>query len=169
MLYARSSAASAVWNGKLIICGGRDHENKVLKSVECFDPDSGVWRKLNDMPIALSGHTMVSYEDKLTVVGISEVTALSVMLEMNPREENGRWKELPSTNNCNAIFTAVALQNEIFAMGGRDEKEDRCQVEIYDGEKWRNGPPLPYIRCTTPSIVIPQYFADTLCNYCNVA
>ena len=55
----RSRAAAAVWNGKFIVCGGY-HDGDYLKSMECFDPESGVWTELSDMPTALVGHSRLS-------------------------------------------------------------------------------------------------------------
>lgn len=68
MKYARHHAAATVWNGKIIVCGGRLREMR-YKSVECFDPENGVWTELPDLPIPLSSVSIVSYDDRLIVLG----------------------------------------------------------------------------------------------------
>lgn len=53
MKCSRSHAAATVWKGKIIVCGGISGRNDILNSMECFDPESGVWSMLNDLTMLL--------------------------------------------------------------------------------------------------------------------
>lgn len=157
----RSHAAAAVHSGKLIVCGGWngiDH----LRNVECFDPESGIWTKMNDMPTPRWHHSLVSYGNKLILMGGHDDRRMAnTVLELSNLEEKGTWTELPPMKSSRSNFCARSLANEIVVIGGWNQAE----VEIFDGESWRDGPPLPHEYWDMSCVVIPQPLADILCNY----
>lgn len=107
-----------VHNGKFCISGGHGYGTD-LKSVECFDPESGVWTELTDMPTSLHSQSLISYENKLILVGgINGTSSANTVLELSNLEENGTWKALPSMKDCRFDFSAAVLDNEVFVMGG---------------------------------------------------
>ena len=159
----RSYTAAAVWNGKFVVCGGKN--DQVLKSGECFDPENGVWIELNDLPTPLAGHCLVSYGNSLILMGgTGGKTEVNTVLELNNLEQKGTWKELPTMKCRRGCFSAAILHDEIFVIGGFHESAIN-KVEIYTGEKWRAGPSLPSENFHLSSVVIPQDFADTLYEY----
>ena len=62
MRHARSSCAVTIAGNKVIVIGGFDScEKKYLNSVECFDPDSQVWKELPEMNECRSEATAISF------------------------------------------------------------------------------------------------------------
>lgn len=72
MKYARSDAAATVWKNKIVVCGGVGADDQILSTVECFDPKRGVWTELTAMPVPLWEHALVTYGNKLVVMGGNE-------------------------------------------------------------------------------------------------
>ena len=164
MKHARDTAAVAVWNGKIFVSGG--HALYDLKSTECFDPESGVWTELTEMPTALAYHSLVAYGNLLICLGGSnETMPASPVFAM---QKGGKWMALPPKKYPCGWFSGIAFNGEIYAIGGREESgSDHPRVELFDGERWRDGPSLPFI-CYQPScIIISQQVADRLCTYYN--
>ena len=162
MKYARAGASAAIWNGKVIICGGSDGCDEILNTVECFDPESSQWTLLTDMPTPLFGHSLVSYKNKLVVMGGQNgITALDSVMVLDSLD--GNWQQLPSMKYPRMKFFAITLGSEIFAIGGNE----KGQVEIFDGKEWRDGPCLPgnweYPNCT----IVPENLTDLLCRHKN--
>ena len=168
MKYSRGWGAAAVHNGKFIVCGGYDGSNH-LKSVECFDPKSGVWTELNDMPTPLIAHSLVSHGNNLILMGGWDGKAIfNTVREVSNLEGKGTWKELPPMEQRRNTFSATVLDHEIFVIGGCNRATGTPyldKTEIFNGKSWREGPQLPNVCCYMPSIVIPRHLADILSNY----
>lgn len=167
MKYVRSFGAAAVWNGKVIICGGRGCSNVILSSVECFDPQLGLWSEWEKLPSPRSGHSLVSYHNRLILMGgyIEDLQAADSVLELVRPTRNENWKKTSTMKLAAVGFPGIVLDYEIFAIGGLyNGREDLNQVEIYDGNQWRNGPRLPYEARNMPAFIIPQHYADLLCK-----
>ena len=164
MKYVRGWAAAAVCNRKIYICGGEGDDYVDLKSVECFDPESGVWTELTDMPTPRVEHSLVCYRNKLVVIGgWDEKQRTTTVLELDPHEKNGQWKELSPLLYTSFVSVAAVLGREIFAISRKSDK-----VQIFNGINWRVGPsfPLPPIFPFLPSaVLVPQEFADRLSSY----
>ena len=163
MTYPRTSAAAAVCNGKIIVCGGGGPNREVLDTVECFDPEGGLWVEFDNMPTPLAGHALVPYESAVVIIGPYRGRNNCVY---SITEENGRPKQLRSMDCFCVNFAGVTLENEIFVMGGFDQQEEVLdRVEIFNGSRWIKGPSLPY-KCVSPAgVVIPRQYADFLCRY----
>lgn len=161
MKYPRYNAAATVWKDKIIICGGKSSDRKILQNVECFDPMSGVWTELSDMPTPLFGHSLVTYGDKLIVLrGHENPENSPSILELDSLEEKSKWKE---TNSCSYVWlAALNLDNQIFALGGRSHSDTASnRVQRFDGAFWRAGPSLPEQSTSLSTVLIPQTLADT--------
>ena len=161
MRHSRSEAAAVVSNDKFIVCGGWNGVY-YMESVECFDPESGVWTVLDDLPVALGRHSTVTWGNILIAMGDYDGSLfLNQAVEMINMEERTGWIELPSMNCPRSGSSVVVINNQMFVIGGKRRRE----VEIFDGESWRDGPVLPYACSEMCTIVIPQHFSDILCNY----
>ena len=158
MKYGRCDAAAAVCNGKIYICGGYGY-GVDLKSVECFDPESGVWTELTDMPTPRCFHSLVCYRNKLVVIGGWDgKQETTTVLELDPLDENGQWKELSPLLSPISVFVGVVLGREIFAI-------DSDKVQIFDGINWRVGSSPSIIPDYLSAVLVPQEFADRLSSY----
>ena len=164
----RHSAAAAAYNGKFIICGGHDGSS-YLTSVECFDPESGVWTELTDIPRPLCGHSLVSYGTRLILIGgESDKEPWCSVFQLSNLEGKGTWKRVSPMEHCRSAFSKAILNDEIFVIGGWDgTSENLDKTEIFNGETWRDGPFLHYPCWDMFSVVIPSDFASTLHNYRN--
>lgn len=165
--YARFDAAAAVCNGKIYVCGGQNNSLEPLRNVECFDPKSGIWTDLVEIPALFTACSLVSYRNKLIIMGGRDDEGyLFGSLELDPLEENGQWKEFPSMTILCSIRGAIVLDREIFAFGTHYALRD-LQVEIFDGRKWVTGPAFPLKCLSLSTVLIPQDFAERLCDFKN--
>lgn len=161
MRHARHRAAAAVLSGKLVVCGGKCG-GIIMKSVECFDPESGVWTELADMATSLSGHSMISYGNSLIIIGGEHLKQYNSVVELSNLEGNGTWRELPHMQTARASLSTEIFGNKIYAIGGWDGKAASNQCEIFDGQNWKVGPLLPDGRWYMCCIVIPLHLAESL-------
>ena len=181
MKYPRFRAAAAVCNGKIVICGGIGDRNykDFLSSVECFDPESGVWTELRDIaignPSPRYGHSLVSYKDKLILMGgRGKMPCLKSVMELDPSKINGKWKGLPSLKYKCYDLMGATLDDKIYAIGGhglyspltsRYVTLERVEVLEKNGKTWQEGPDLPQYSSFSAALIVPQSFADNLCCY----
>lgn len=163
MKYSRAQAAATVGNGKIYVCGGREGFHARLASVECFDPKSGVWTELTEMPTPLAGHSLVFYRTKLVLMGgrDDDDRCTAAVLKLDPLKENGQWKKLRPMNNPCSDFTGIVLDREIITIDG---KSAPLQVEVYDGKKWQYKLSFPPETCSS-AVLIPPELGDRLCLY----
>ena len=68
MTCARCCPGATVWQGKLIVVGGRSRHGGVLSSVEAYDPDTGAWQAMPPLLHAREYPQVVVYADKLIVL-----------------------------------------------------------------------------------------------------
>lgn len=166
MKYPRSKAAAAVHQGKIIVSGGRCCGREILSSVECLDPESGVWTELTQLPCRLCDHSLVSYGNQLILMGgcTQNLKITDSVLKLSPLEENGRWKKLSPMEYGRAGVSGVTVEGEVFVFGGGGKSRPALRrVEIFDGKEWRDGPALPF-KCSSPfSLIIHQHLANLLC------
>lgn len=166
MKYPRYFAAATVWNGKIVISGGRGRHAEILRSVECFDPKTGLWTEWNEMPTPRSGHAFVTYENRLIAMGgcVSDTEDINSVVELNPFD--GKWKQLASMKLPAAGFPAAVLDEQIYAIGGLDgDRRDLNRVEKFSAQSstaWYDGPALPYKTRNMPALVVPQSYVDLL-------
>ena len=64
---SRFDAASAVFEGKVVVCGGCDHIR--LNTVEAYDHVAGTWTYMSNMIKRRKNHRAVAIKNKLFVVG----------------------------------------------------------------------------------------------------
>lgn len=166
MIEPRASAAAAICNDRIIVCGGWIDGSTFTNTVECFDPVAGCWTYLPDMPVSLWGHALVSYDNNLILMGGSSEKSRNTVWRIDPRRPNAKWMGLPSMLHISVYLTGIVFDKEIYAIGGRESYAlDLCGVDIFDGERWRRGPFLPFQWCRMSSVIVPQSFADRLCFY----
>ncbi|MCP4549904.1 MAG: hypothetical protein GY835_25895 [bacterium] len=96
MTEARTDHASAVYNDRIYIFGGR-HSEGVLGSVEVFNPVDSTWASAPDMPTARWGLQAVNIDDLIYVVGgVTPADTIFPRIEVfDPYDES--WSEYPHT------------------------------------------------------------------------
>jgi N-acetylneuraminic acid mutarotase len=76
MQVARAGFGATVLDGKIYVAGGEwINTLKVLNSVEMFDPSTGEWSALPNLPHKLHGVPMVGVDGTLYVIGGSTRSA----------------------------------------------------------------------------------------------
>lgn len=69
MLQIRSFFALVSLSGRILAVGGRDHDNIILSSVECYDPFKKKWDIVAPMNRPRCAYSVVVYRDRLFVIG----------------------------------------------------------------------------------------------------
>ena len=143
MQNARKFAVVAVIHDKFYICGGYDGSTH-LNSVECFDPQTGVWSYMSPMPGHRSASAIVTDGSSLIVLGgLDGKENSSSVWKMDVNDQNSRWSELPSMENAHSEFTAAKMGDEITVVGGYSAVGKSSDiVEVFDGNTWRAGTSL---------------------------
>ncbi|XP_053492771.1 kelch repeat and BTB domain-containing protein 12 [Ictalurus furcatus] len=162
--YRDSYALSSLGDNLYLIGGQMMLKNQYLitNSVARWSLQGGPWRSAAPLPMPLAHHSVVRMKNCLYVLGgrtpqtyhaDEEPDRMSNrLLVYDP--ENNKWNELCPMKYSKYRCSAVALNGEIYVIGGIGcEGVDRGQsrrcldaVEIYnpDGDFWRDGPPLPW-------------------------
>ena len=170
MKHARSDAAAAVWNNKIMICGGWIEEYTftnhftITKTAECYNPGDNSWIEYPSLPEPIGAHSLVTYENKLIQFGGGNGDKeTNAVWELDPQVSNSKWKSLPPMKYPSAYFAGKILDQEIYAIGGwRKGASNLRRVEIFYGKRWRNGAALPYTWSSMSSVIISQTLADRL-------
>lgn len=146
---------------------------EISRTVECFDPESGVWTELAEMPIPLHSHSLVTYGNKLVVIGgHTGEKYTDSNWEFNPLEDRGQWRELPPMNSffqlkSPAPSAGIVFDNEIYVLKRSFETQSTfCQ--IFNGQSWRDGPSFSKMMAPYPGVLIPQTLANTLCQFFSI-
>ena len=48
---------------------------------------------------------------------------------------------------------SFSLHGKIIVFGGEENEEENSHIEVFDGEKWIDGPQLPCYMCTTSRLM----------------
>ncbi|XP_035380243.1 kelch repeat and BTB domain-containing protein 12 isoform X2 [Electrophorus electricus] len=161
----RDSYALSSLNDNLYLIGGQmklKNQYLITNSVDRWSLQGGPWHSAAPLPMPLAYHSVVRMKRRLYVLGgrtpqtyraDEEPDRMSNrLLEYDP--ETNKWNELCPMKYSKYRCCAVALNGEIYVLGGigcegvDHGQSRRCldAVEIYslDGDFWRDGPPLPW-------------------------
>lgn len=146
-------------DGKIYRLGGftaRNHkgEKPNLQSqadVDVFDPETGKWTELTDLPEPRSSYDADVLGDRVYVIGGWNLgggrgsghwlkTAWSADLTQRPL----KWEEITPPPFQRRAVAVAAYAGEIYAIGGMADGETTRRVDIYNPEtgEWRRGPEL---------------------------
>ena len=117
----RGSFSAAAYDGLLVICGGRNAYNSVMKSVEVFHDDLCAWRRISPMNEAREQHELVACAGSLYALGgYNSISALSAVECLNSSCLGEEWKRVRPMQNARYLFAGVNCNNHIYAIGGSD-------------------------------------------------
>jgi N-acetylneuraminic acid mutarotase len=140
---ARHHAASASLNGIVYVSGGVPPADVWTPQpmLWALNPLSPAWKEMAPMPEPRLGHRMVAVGDRLYVVGGIGSTA-QVLVYDSATDTWTTGAPIPASRDH---LAAVAVDSEIWAIGGRSGGHNHTRVDIYDTttDSWREGPPLP--------------------------
>ncbi|XP_076817188.1 ectoderm-neural cortex protein 1-like [Clavelina lepadiformis] len=126
---ARRTFACTVYKDSIYVAGGRVHDSMWTKQVECYDFESGTWFQKAGMIQRRARHATVAHRGLLYALG-GEPNRSSA-LESVEYYDGISWKEAASMNKPRYDFSAVVLNDQVYAIGGGDE-DDLTSVELYD-------------------------------------
>ena len=154
----RSSASSVLYNGSVLVTGGRSKDNRVTSSIEqCsfntspFIPSSWSYHAVK-LPRPLERHCTVLYKDRLIVLGGDDGNEFSDFIyEVQLQSPFNRkiLGKLPSARPMGG-YGFVLVNDKIFIFGGGKESEPAtANVTMYDITKneFKELEPLPYEVC----------------------
>jgi hypothetical protein len=138
----RHHLAAAAIGETLYVSGGspsgRELETPTPQLWALPGPD-GDWESLEPLPQPRWGHRLVAVDERLFAVGGQPGPQVQIY-------EPGRgWSLGAPIPEVRDHLGVVALDGEIWVLGGRDEdRELTARVDVYDPEEdaWRPGPPL---------------------------
>ncbi|HET8863038.1 MAG TPA: kelch repeat-containing protein [Solirubrobacterales bacterium] len=115
----REHVGEAVLNGKLYVLGGRAPQSLAVDTAERFDPRSGKWESLPQMPVPSGGLAAISLDDAVVAVsggndGAETVTG--AVQEFDPT--TNEWTLLPALRVARHGHGAVVVDGEVWVFGG---------------------------------------------------
>ena len=160
----RTSFATAVVDGKIYLIGGRVKDKRgeevITGLVEVYDPLTDRWDKRTDMPTVRSGMDAVVVEGKIYVIGGQTRKAPGLVErfvrsieEYNPKTD--KWHQLPDMPVFKFWFSTVAVDKEIYTIGGIDNGLKRTDVvDVYNPttDKWHKIEPITTPKTTTAAV-----------------
>ena len=162
----RKSFMTAVVDGKIYLIGGsidgkRLGEEIFTGLVEVYDPLTNRWEKRADMPTARNGVNAAVVDGKIYVLGGQTRSApglaerfVTRIEEYNPKTD--KWRQLPNMPMFKFWFSTVAVDKEIYTIGGRDNTIKRTDtVDVYNPitNRWRKMEPLTILKTATAVVV----------------
>jgi N-acetylneuraminic acid mutarotase len=143
----RNHAAAAALAGVVYVGGGASPSGNVTDTFWALN-SKGIWEDVGHMPGARSGHRIVELGGKLYVIGgvVGPATGIDMgdrvfIFEPSPFQ----WTSGAAMPIQRDHLSAVVVDGEIWAIGGRADGVNHALVDIYDpgSDTWRAGPPLP--------------------------
>ena len=164
----RNGFMTAVVDGKIYVIGGSVHDKKLDRDVatglvEVYDPLTNRWEKRADMPTERGSTNAVVVDGKIYVLGgytwlkaprLPERFVRSIE-EYNPKTD--QWHRLPEIPMFKGWFASVAVDNEIYTIGGIDLAIKRIgDVDVYNPNvnKWRKIEPITIPKTITAVVVV---------------
>ena len=165
----RHAFMTAVVDGKIYVIGGSVHDKKLGRDVaiglvEVYNPLTNRWEKGADMPTERGTTDAVVVDGKIYVLGgYTWLRAprlpprfVRSIEEYNPKTD--QWHQLPDMPMLKGWFESVAVDNEVYTIGGlglENETKRIGDVDVYNPttNKWRELEPMT-IPKTTPAVVV---------------
>lgn len=130
---------------------GAEVDNRSTASADCFDPATGRWAPIPDLPEPRSSHDVAVIGDMLYVVGGWNMRGedgerwFDEMMVIDLSADVPRWRPAPQPFQRRALVVAVHRER-LWVIGGFDDAEEiSLRIDVFDpiSESWRRGPLLP--------------------------
>jgi N-acetylneuraminic acid mutarotase len=165
----RGAAGVALYKDKIYLVSGitDGHWDGHVAWLDEYDPKTGTWKKLPDMPHPRDHFQAAIVGDQLLVAGGRRSTAkINRVLDITVPEvdvydfKQGTWKTLPAAQNIptqRAGCTAVTVGNQVVIIGGESgsQKAAHTHTEAFDlkTSTWQSMPALQTGRHGTQAVV----------------
>lgn len=145
---ARSEVSATALEGSIVVAGGLDAAGRSLDTVTSYDPVSGAWTAIADLPEPRDHGALAAWADRMYFSGGGEFarrTAHPDLWAYDPKLES--WASLTPMPHARWQHAMVALDGVLYIVGGIiDGSDDHTAVWAYDldAETWRTDlAPLP--------------------------
>jgi N-acetylneuraminic acid mutarotase len=128
-------------DGTVYLSGGGAAGGQPQAALWALHSELAEWVTLSPMPEPRFGHRMVALGNRLYVVGGTGGGAAVLIYDVGA-DRWSRGADMPAVRDH---LAALAVGDEVWAVGGRVGGEIQDRVDIYDpqADDWRAGPPLP--------------------------
>lgn len=137
----RLMTAWAVVDDKIFIAGGM-RQGTILRTVESYDPQTGVWQSHPPLPIPLHHATGTAYRDEFVVIGGASDELADASNKVFVLRGNS-WAELPDLAHPRAAAAAAVVDDKLVVVGGQNAKKLVAETEVFDGNSWQAGADIP--------------------------
>jgi N-acetylneuraminic acid mutarotase len=126
---ARSEVAGASWRGYAVVVGGYTADGASSARVDAFNPRTGGWLRLPDLPVAVNHAMATAGGGRLYVFAGRDAFAYG----------GGRWLRLPSLPFSRVAGGAAFIDNAVYVLGGVGPLGIARSALAYDVRKrrWR--------------------------------
>ncbi|MEE2853109.1 MAG: kelch repeat-containing protein [Actinomycetota bacterium] len=142
---ARQAAATTQADGTIWIFGGMGSNRALVPNHEGYDPVIDSWKSGDDLPVPVQHAMAVTWQGNPIVLGGWRAAgAQKVASDQVWRVVNSHWVELPHMLQPRAAAAAAVVGDRIIVSGGVDSNGALLNtVEIFDGNSWTLGAPIP--------------------------
>lgn len=115
----RVEFAIAELGGEIYLVGGRGRQNEIFSDVHIFNPQSGGWRRGPDLPVSISGGSLVELDGRLHLLGGYALAPNKTLASHYLLEPGGQsWRALPAMPSPRHHAAAVDAGGKIIVIGG---------------------------------------------------
>ncbi len=141
----RDAVATTQADGTIWIFGGIGADGAISGRHEGYDPAIDSWKAGDDLPVPVQHAMSVTWQGNPIVLGGWKTAgANKVASDQVWRVVNGHWVELPHMLQPRAAAAAAVVGNRIIVTGGVDANGAPLDTtEIFDGNSWTLGAPIP--------------------------
>ncbi|HWY01612.1 MAG TPA: kelch repeat-containing protein [Mycobacterium sp.] len=142
---ARDAVATTQADGTIWIFGGIGSDHAVVANHEGYDPIIDGWKSGDDLPVPVQHAMAVTWQGNPIVLGGWRAAgAQTVASDQVWRVVNSHWVELPHLLQPRAVAAAAVVGDRIIVTGGVDANGALLNTtEIFDGNSWTLGAPIP--------------------------
>jgi serine/threonine protein kinase/N-acetylneuraminic acid mutarotase len=142
---ARDGAATTQADGTIWIFGGLRSDGALTGLHEGYDPVIDSWKGGDDLPVPVQHAMAVTWQGNPVVLGGWKSAGTNkVATDQVWRVVNSRWVELPHMLQPRAAAAAAVVGDRIVVTGGVDDNGALLNTtEIFDGDSWTLGAPIP--------------------------
>ncbi|MFC1563512.1 kelch repeat-containing protein [candidate division KSB1 bacterium] len=150
MTTARFASASAAYDGKIYVAGGRDGTgpNAITEVTEEYDPVTNSWAAKTDMLTTREDFAGDILFDRFYVVG-GEASNANLTLVEAYRPTTDSWETMTSMSSERRGLSVTSMNGLLYAIGGRRQNTGyRDDVEEFDpvNDVWVNRTIMPTTR-----------------------
>ncbi|HUF83822.1 MAG TPA: hypothetical protein VMQ81_04430 [Acidimicrobiia bacterium] len=152
---ARTEVAGALWGDRIAVAGGFTEDGEPSRRLDLLDVN-GAWSRGPDLPAAYDHASLVSFDQRLWLVGgYADGRATRKVYSLGPEDEGWR-EEAPLAEPRGALATVAAAGGVLVAIGGANDSGVLSTTEIYDfdEQEWRAGPELAVPREHTAAAAV---------------